>query len=87
MRYASNVEELLQPEGDLVLALMAPVGFLDFATNVLESIYLDHDAPLVDAIPQMEKLDDNGLPHDEALAYWRITTFSMWQQVDRRMDE
>ena len=87
MRYSTDVDEALEPKRDLMLPLMAPVGFVHFAVEVLQAVYADHGVPYDNVLDIKAALDDKGPPHGDVLIFWRIDTFAMWQQVDRRMDE
>ena len=90
MRYASTLQPLLGPEGDLVIPVVIPGQFLDFAKGVLERAFEDRGIRFSAerVFVEVVNLPPTEIsPYKDVLVFWRITTLSMWQQIDRRIDE
>lgn len=86
--YATTVDELLQPDRDLIVPVVVPVRFLAYANGVLERVFADHRLIIDQTLVIAGEVPRSGPEaHDDALVFWRITATTMWQQIDRRVDE
>jgi hypothetical protein len=82
---ADTYEELLMPKNDLSIPVWLPKDFLEFAQNTLADAFRDarlSPPDILKPIIATEYLDEN-----LTLTLFKITPESMWQQVDRRIDE
>lgn len=82
---ADTYEELLMPKNDLIIAVWLPKDFLEFAQHTLADAFRDARLSQQDVLePRMTtaRLNEN-----LTLTLFRITPETMWQQVDRRIDE
>lgn len=88
--YAPSLDEILDARHDIVIPIFLEESFVTFANALVEQALQDHGfheeapitvAPLADGASN----ELTGFPED--LYLWRISAVTMWQQLDRRIDE
>ena len=85
MAGADSLEVLLMPKNDLVIPVWLPKQFLEFAQHTLADAFRDAGLSQQDALVPIvttERLKEN-----LTLTLFKVTPETMWQQVDRRIDE
>ena len=82
---ADTCEELLMPKNDLVIPVWLPKDFLEFAQHTLADAFRDARLSQQDVLEP--KITTKRLNENLTLTLFKITPETMWQQVDRRIDE
>ena len=85
MAGADTYEELLMPKNDLVIPVWLPKDFLEFAQNTLADAFRDAQLSPLDILEP--RITTERLGENLTLTLFKITPETMWQQVDRRIDE
>ena len=92
MAYGNSVEDLLDPTEDLLIPLWLPNAFVKVANEVVNSALQDLGLPTEDVliIPKIRQWNgkekaDNAFGLQPV--YWRLSVITMWEQLDRRIDE
>jgi len=80
-----SIEELLMPKNDLTIPVWLPNNFLEFAQQTLADAYRDVGLPQQDVLVPI--ITTNSLHENLTLTLFKVTPETMWQQVDRRIDE
>ncbi|KDQ16984.1 hypothetical protein BOTBODRAFT_172593 [Botryobasidium botryosum FD-172 SS1] len=86
--YAPSVGEIFVTEKDIVIPIWAPVSFVGFANDLARAALQDKGLEAYDILtPAMPGTDNDQLGLGLKLVYWHISRITMWQQIDRRIDE
>jgi hypothetical protein len=80
-----SLEELLTPKNELVIPLWLPQDFLEFAQHTLASAFREAGLSEQDVLVPIQAT--KRLHENLTLTLFKITPETMWQQVDRRIDE
>ncbi|KDQ15117.1 hypothetical protein BOTBODRAFT_32093 [Botryobasidium botryosum FD-172 SS1] len=87
--YAPSVEEIFDTEKDIVIPIWAPMSFIEFPNDFVRVALQDKGLEaydiLIPAIPAAAY--DDRVELGVKLVYWHISQDTMWQQIDRRIDE
>ena len=73
------------PKNDLVIPVWLPKDFLEFAQNTLADAFRDAQLSPLDILEP--RIMTEPLGENLTLTLFKITPETMWQQVDRRIDE
>ena len=73
------------PKNDLIIPVWLPKDFLEFAQHTLADAFRDARISQQDVLEP--KMTTKRLNENLTLTFFRITPETMWQQVDRRIDE
>ncbi|KDQ08376.1 hypothetical protein BOTBODRAFT_179872 [Botryobasidium botryosum FD-172 SS1] len=86
--YAPSVEKIFDIEKDIVLPVWAPLSFVEFANELVRAALQDKglEAHNILTPAVSDKIHEQPALGLE-LVYWRISQITMWQQIDRRIDE
>lgn len=92
---ADTLADVLGPEGDTIIPLFLPTQVVSFANDtiskVLEELSLPNThKPLTDVLVTSEEdgpSNGNRLWGTEDIVHWRINAITVWQLIDRRIDE
>lgn len=91
MTHSSSVASALEASGDIVLPIWLPPSFAEFANTTIEGALRDAGLLNPERVPSLKRVwesDADVLVYDNSsLFLWRIDPLTMWQQLDRRLDE
>ena len=73
------------PKNDLIIPIWLPKDFLEFAQKALADAFRDAGLSQQDVL--IPTMTTQSLHENLTLALFRVTPETMWQQVDRRIDE
>jgi hypothetical protein len=73
------------PKNDLVIPIWLPKDFLEFAQHTLADAFREAGLPQQDIL--VPKITTRSVKEPLTLTLFKITPETMWQQVDRRIDE
>ncbi|KDQ16983.1 hypothetical protein BOTBODRAFT_172592 [Botryobasidium botryosum FD-172 SS1] len=86
--YAPSVEEIFDTEKDIVIPIWAPMPFVEFANDLVRAALQDKGLETNDILtPAVPGTDSDQSELGLKLVYWHISRITMWQQIDRRIDE
>jgi len=85
MAGATSIEELLMPKNDLIIPVWLPKNFLEYAQQTLVDAFQDVGLSQQDVLVPI--LTTECVHEDLTLTLFKLTPETMWQQVDRRIDE
>ncbi|KDQ18724.1 hypothetical protein BOTBODRAFT_29097 [Botryobasidium botryosum FD-172 SS1] len=91
MAYGSSVEEILASSADMLIPLWVPRKFIRFANDMVRMALDEAGLPSYDILSPIMKeealLSRSRKLGDLRPVLWRTTASTMWQQIDRRIDE
>ena len=73
------------PKNDLIIPVWLPQDFLEFAQQTLADAFRDAGLSQQDVL--VPKITTERLHENLTLTLFKIVPETMWQQVDRRIDE
>ena len=85
MARADSLEDLLMQTNDLLIPVWLPKDFLEFAQQTLADAFRDAGLSQQDVLIPIMTTDH--LNENLTLTLFKVTPETMWQQVDRRIDE
>lgn len=90
--YGSTVSEVLSPKKDILIPILIPDDFLEFANEMTvqalrQALNLDQSVDLEPLRPAKTDPQDDEGEGGEKLVIWRLDKVLSWQMLDRRIDE
>lgn len=86
----SSTESILNRNQDIVIPVRLPRGFANYANDLISQSLADAGMSGAGREPTLtsdEPAEERADLHDFALYLWRVDKVTMWQQLDRRIDE